>query len=179
VQIVRSIGSVVSAAVTLSVLAVVGWCGYSAYQHGMDFRAVSTRTAAVSSAWLSDTDALAKAAVSGAGVRPKALSARLFTDAGAAQVTSYAVDGDVLVLRTVTSRCAAGTLIVDVIETSVSVEVLVHAERPWLPPGWSLHGRTAPCTDAPVAVLETTSLSAPLGERILVDGVSGTSVGAR
>jgi hypothetical protein len=179
VQIVRSIGSVVSAAVTLSVLAVVGWFGWSAYQHGMDFRAVSTRTAAVSSAWLSDTDALAKAAVTGAGVRPKSLSTRVFNEAGAAQVTSYAVDGDSLVLRTVTSRCTADTLIVDVIETSVSVEVLVHAERPWLPAGWSLQGRTKPCADAPVAVLETASLSTPLGERILVDGVTGASVGAR
>jgi hypothetical protein len=179
VQIVRSIGSVVSTAVTLSVLAVVGWFGYSAYQHGMDFRAVSTRTAAVSSAWLSDTDALAKAAVVGAGVRPKSLSTKVFTEAGAAQVTSYAVDGDSVVLRAVTSRCAASALIVDVLETSVSVEVLVHAERPWLPSGWSLRGRTAPCADAPVAVLETVRLSAPLGERIVVDGVTGASVGAR
>jgi len=179
VQIVRSIGSVVSAAVTLSVLAVVGWFGWSVYQHGMDFRAVSTRTAAVSSGWLSDTDALAKAAVSGAGVRPTSLSARLFTDAGAAPVTSYAVDGDALVLRVVTSRCIAASLVVDVIETSVSVEVLVHAERPWLPAGWSLNGRTAPCADSPVALRETAQLSAPLGERIVVDGVTGASVGAR
>jgi hypothetical protein len=94
-------------------------------------------------------------------------------------VTSYAVDGDALVVRVGTSRCVASSLIVDVIETSVAVEVLVHAERPWLPTGWSLHGRTALCADAPVAVLETASLSAPLGERILIDGVTGASVGAR
>jgi len=57
-------------------VAVVGWFGFPAREHGMGRPALTTRSAAPTAAPMSDPDAIARVATSGAGVRRRGLDAR-------------------------------------------------------------------------------------------------------
>jgi len=161
-----------------AVLAAIVWFGLTGYQHYSDYRAMADRNTAVSQAWVADPTTLAKAAT-GAVVRPADLSAQPFQQAGARATKAYTSTGTSLVLATTRDPCAPDPLTVEVVETSVVVQVLVHQQRPWLPPvsrWWDDLRHPTPCVPTAKATTLTAKLGSALGRRVVVDAVSGYSV---
>jgi hypothetical protein len=164
----------------VAVLAAIGWFGYQAYVHASDSQAVATRTNEVAQAWTSDPAAVASAASGKGGVRPKGLSSQPYQRMGASEVRSYKTSKSTIVLATNPGACNAPTLVAEVVETPVIVQVLVHPESSWLPDVprlWrQLRDASAQCPDNERPASVTVTLTSPIGRRILVDAVTGGSV---
>jgi hypothetical protein len=160
------------------VLSAIVWFGLAGYQHYSDYRAMADRNTQVAQAWAADPTTLARAAT-GAAVKPADLSAQPFQQAGARVTTGFASSGTSLVLATTRDTCATEPLTVDVVESSVVVQVLVHQRRPWLPPvsqWWDDLRHPTSCVPATRATTVTAKLGSELGRRVVVDSVSGYSV---
>jgi hypothetical protein len=163
-----------------AVIAVLAWFGFQAYQHIMDYRAMAERNDAVASAW-ADPTTLAKAATGDGGVLPPGLSAQPFQQVGARPTTRYAGTSasTSLTLSTTRMTCELATYTVNVIETPVLVQVLVHVDKSWLPPvgqWWTDFRAPTACVNAAKPTTLTASLTSELGRRIVVDSVTGASV---
>ena len=172
-----------SIALFVAVVAAVGWFGYQAYAHATDSQSVATRTNEVGQAWTDDPAALVAAATGKGGVRPKGLSSQPFQRMGARPVDSAKASKSTVVLVSSYGTCDSPTLVADVVETPVLVQVLVHPENSWLPDVPRLwkqwrDGATA-CTAGAAPVKVTVTLTSPLGRRVLVDAVTGESVATR
>jgi hypothetical protein len=160
------------------VLVVLAWFAVAGYQHFSDYRAMADRTKLVADAWVADPATLAKAAT-GAVVRPADLPAQPFQQVGARPTQAYTSTGASLVLRTTLDTCAPYPLTVELAETPVLVQVLVHQSRPWLPPvsqWWDDVRDTTPCVPVAKATTIRATLGSPLGRRVVVDSVTGYSV---
>lgn len=178
--VVRRVGCLLGLVWLVAWLAVLGglaWFGYQAYRHVTDATAITERIALVGAAWAGDPTALTKAASGAGGVRPASLSPQPFQEAGARAVTAYHVHGATLTLTTTRLTCDPTPLTVQVVETPVAVGVLVHADRPWLPPvrQWWDGLRTTCVTEVRRTTL-TATLGSPRGRRVVVDAVTGASV---
>jgi hypothetical protein len=161
------------------VIAAIGWFGYQAYVHVTDYKAMADRTSTVGAAWAADPVAIAKAAAGAGGVRPKDLSAQPFQQVGARPTVAYRTTGDTLVLTTSRNACDPDPLAVQVVTSDAVIGVLVHADKPWLPPvkrWWDEWRHPTACTPHNVATALTVSVGSGLGSRIVVDAVTGTSV---
>jgi len=161
-----------------AVLAAIVWFGLTGYQHYSDYRAMADRNTTVSQAWAADATTLAKAAT-GAVVKPADLSAQPFQQAGARATKAYTSSGTSLVLATTRDTCAQDPLTVDVVETNVAVQVLVHQQKPWLPPvsrWWDDVRHPTACVPGAKATTVTAKLGSALGRRVVIDAVSGFSV---
>jgi hypothetical protein len=162
-----------------AVLTVLAWFGFQAYQHAMDYKAIAERDDAVGKAWEADPTALAKAAAGTAGVRPEGLSAQPFQQVGARPTTRYAGSGTALTLTTTHMTCEPAPLTVTVVETPLLVSVLVHVDKPWLPPvsqWWQDFREPKACVNVAKPAVQKVTLTSELGRRVLVDSVSGASV---
>ena len=163
-----------------AVIAVLAWFGVQAYQHALDYKAMAERNDAVASAW-ADPAALAKAATGDGGVMPPGLSAQPFQQVGARATTRYAGTSasTSLTLSTTRMACEPASYTVNVVETPVLVQVLVHVDKPWLPPvgqWWQDFRAPTACVNAAKPTTLTASLASELGRRIVVDSVTGASV---
>ena len=163
-----------------AVIAVLAWFGFQAYQHAMDYKAMAERNDAVASAW-ADPTALAKAATGGGGVLPPGLSTQPFQQVGARPTTRYAGTTAAMSLTLTTTRmtCEPAPYTVTVVETPVLVQVLVHVDKPWLPPvgqWWTDFRASKPCVNAAKPATMTAPLTSELGRRVVVDSVTGASV---
>jgi hypothetical protein len=173
------LSALVSLLLWVGALAALVWFGLTGYQHYTDYRAMADRNTVVSQAWAGDPTTLAKA-VTGAAVRPADLAGQPFQQAGARVTTAFTTSGTSLVLATTRDPCAKDPLTVDVIETSVAVQVLVHEQHPWLPPvgrWWDDLRHPSTCVPEPTATTVRATLSSSgLGRRVVIDAVSGYSV---
>jgi len=163
-----------------AVIAVLAWFGFQAYQHAMDYKAMAERNDAVASAW-ADPTALAKAATGVGGVRPPGLSTQPFQQVGARPTTRYAGTSASLSLTLTTTRmtCEPAPYSVTVVETPVLVQVLVHVDKPWLPPvgqWWKDFRAPTACVNAAKPTTLKAPLTSELGRRVVVDSVTGDSV---
>lgn len=162
----------------VAVLAAIVWFGLTAYQHYTDYRAMADRNTVVTQAWAGDATTLAQAAA-GAVVKPADISGQPFQQAGARVTKAFTSNGTSLVLATTRDTCAPDPLTVDVVETSVSVQVLVHPQRPWFPPvtrWWDDLRHPTACVPSAKATTVTAKLGGDLGRRVVIDAVSGYSV---
>lgn len=162
----------------VAVLAAIAWFGLAAYQHYTDYRARADRKSVVTESWAGDATTLAQAAA-GAVVKPADLPAQPFQQAGARVTKAFTSTGTSLVLATTRDTCAQDPLTVDVVETSVTVQVLVHLQRPWLPPvtrWWEGLRHPTACVPTARATTVTATLGSALGRRVVIDAVSGYSV---
>ena len=161
-----------------AVLAAIVWFGLTGYQHYSDYRAMTDRNTTVSQAWVADPTTLAKAAT-GAVVKPADLSSQPFQQVGARVTKAYTSAGLSLALATTRDTCAQDPLTVDVVETNVAVQVLVHQQKPWLPPvsrWWNDLRHPTTCVPTAKATTVTAKLGSELGRRVVIDAVSGYSV---
>ena len=163
-----------------AVIAVLAWFGFQAYQHAMDYKAMAERNDAVASAW-ADPTALADAASGAGGVMPPGLSAQPFQQVGARPTTRYAgtATSTSLTLSTTRMSCEPSTYTVNVIESPVLVQVLVHVDKPWLPPvgqWWTDFRASTACVNVAKPATQKISLTSELGRRVVVDSVTGASV---
>lgn len=177
------LSALLSIAFFLAVIGAIGWFGYQAYVHATDSQAIATRTNEVGQAWTDDPAAFATAATGKGGVRPKGLSAQSYQRIGARPVDSAKTSKTTLTLVTSQATCDGPTLVADVVESPVLVQVLVHPESSWLPDvprlwtQWRDGSKTCATAGAPVSV--TLTLASPLGRRVLVDAVTGESVSTK
>ena len=160
----------------------IGWFGYQAYLHATDAQAVASRTNEVGQAWTDDPAAVAKALGGKGGVRPRNLSSQPFQQMGARATTAYRSAGTTLTLTSSQLTCHERPLTSELVETPVSVLVLVHPENSWLPDVsgmWAqLRGGNS-CTAASGPLTVKVTLATPVGRRIVVDAVTGESVAGR
>lgn len=176
---VRTLGSLL---VWVLFLGVLGWFGVQGYVHVMDLRAISARTDEVAADWSTDAAALARASTGAGDVRPAGISAVPFSQVGARPTTAYRVAGRTLTVATTQLSCVTSPLVARVVETPVMVQVLVHLQKPWLPQPqqvWTGLRASAPCVDTAVPTTVSATLMAALGQRIVVDTATGTSVASR
>ena len=172
------VGTLFSLVLWSAVLAAIVWFGLTGYQHYSDYRAMADRNTAVSQAWAGDPTTIAKAAT-GAVVKPADLSTQPFQQAGARVTKAYSSSGTSLVLATTRDTCAQDPLTVEVVETNVAVQVLVHQQTPWLPPvsrWWDDLRHPTTCVPSAKATTLTAKLGTDLGRRVVIDAVSGYSV---
>ncbi len=175
---IRKLGCL-SAVVMLAVLAAIGWLGYQTYLHVTDYLAIESRTSEVQTAWDADAAALKAAANGRGGVRPAALPEAPFQQLGASMADSYRGSGRTLVVGISVGVCNEPERVVEVRESTKTVVLLVHPRTSWLPDvagAWDqLRGGTS-CPAIAVPATVQAALVTPLGNRVVVDAVTGTSV---
>jgi hypothetical protein len=156
------------------VLAVVaGWLGYQAYVHLTDRHAADQRLTQVAQAWEDDSAALAAASGGTGDVVPPALSGDGFRQMGARSIDWYTVEGTTMTLGYWGGVCLEPAMTADVRANAETLVVLLHPQTSWLP---DLSGlQTQGCTDQAIALTTTIELPEAVGERVVVDAVSGAS----
>ncbi|MCA0329088.1 MAG: hypothetical protein LCI03_04195 [Actinobacteria bacterium] len=152
---------------------VVGWFGYQVYVHLTDAHQADQRLTEVAQAWEDDPAALAAASAGEPDVVPASLAQSPFLTMGARSIDWYAVDGTTMTVGYWGGVCLEPPMTGDVRAGAETVVVLVHPRTSWLP---DLDGlRTQGCTDQAVALTATVELPDTVGERVVVDAVSGAS----
>ncbi len=168
--------------VALVLVVPLGWFGYQTYLHVTDARAVDDRLSSLSGAWAADPAALSAsraAAVTGqGGDRPAAVPDTPLRRMGSLAVEAYDAAGRDLRIAIVRGECNVPVYDVELRESGQTVVVLVHPHNSWLPDLsgirdiWGGQG----CSAVGVFQAITVPLAAPLGKRVVVDGVSGAGV---